>query len=1077
MGTIVGRVSDSATGEPIAGAQVTVVGTTQSNLTGSDGRFFVNEVTPGLQSIQATMLGYRSLVIQDQRILAGQSVILNFELEQTAVELTPLSVEGERNPRVPRDLTSSQAIVKGELVDQLPIDNTNQVVELQPGVYSVACEGEFGPDSTCVSIRGGRPNEEAVYVDGVLVRSFGTGQSSNVLLPTNSLQQLNVNVGAVAAEYGETQSGVISFVTRSGGPRFTGSLEYTTDQLAPDEWRTNINRLEASVGGPIYGPLTFFLAGTATGQADAYSGEIPPVFVVNGGETCPEISFYVNLCDAGAPAEFSIPSVSTVDGAADSIRLTAPNFVAWDNGRTYPFGERDRFLFTGNLNYQLPNASRINFAYTRNRSQTNGRADLYNPDERDAFLDTRDIFSLGAFISLTQSATQQLALDLRASYQTDAFRRGTIDRDWLASKTTVGGFTVQNLKFAIPEDGFIRRGLDMLHPTEEYIRAYRSNQIPDQVPAAWPDQDLNTTQSLPGLPENLRYNPYGLLAGFPINGFGNLGLDVRDERRLQFRGSLDWQLGRFNRFKAGGEFMEVDLARASVGTMFKTAAPEMASPTRAGLFIQDRVDLGDLVLEAGLRWDYLDAGVEVPLVPGFVYNVPDSLKAGFVQYDSLAAGFRPVDEPCNGASVCRDNFVQYQSKWELSPRLGASFPVTTTSTFRLSYGQFAQTPSFFTSGNVFASGASAGGAGIMESINLDRLDGGGAYARDVDLPKTRTFEFGFRQMFGSSFLIDLAVFNKRFTGHLTFRNLLYQDPNNGQDVYIAVLTNGDFGESTGFEIRADLFSGNLFQTSVSYSYIDASGTGSDPFTYLDLISTRTSAFGTVTGRPENPPEVLAAIETTRRHNLSGTLSLLTPHEWWDGSVWGSIFRDFGAFAVFTIRSGQLYTKLENRAEGQLGPPSKSGISTSSLSALSSPWVYTFDLRFSKAFGIGNAANLQIFLDWRNPLDLSTTRNLFLETASPINSQHRERLTEASLRDGRFDGDNQIDDFDILAESEDNDFNKYMLLRAENRYGDGDGVFTVDEQRTAFAELYDATWGFPRLVVSDQSLRLGVRVSF
>ena len=202
---------------------------------------------PGLQDVRATSLGYRESVIEAQRILAGQTTTLNFELEQTAVELQALVVQGERNPLVPRDQMATKSIVQGEFVDQLPIDNVSEIVILQPGVYEQFCSQVAGgtlPANRCRTIRGGRPNEEAVYIDGVLVRSFGTGAAEGATVPTNSLEQVDVTVGGFAAEFGHAQSGVISYVTRSGGRRFTGALEIMTDQLAPDSYRANWNRLD-----------------------------------------------------------------------------------------------------------------------------------------------------------------------------------------------------------------------------------------------------------------------------------------------------------------------------------------------------------------------------------------------------------------------------------------------------------------------------------------------------------------------------------------------------------------------------------------------------------------------------------------------------------------------------------------------------------------------------------------------------------------------------------------------------------------------------------------------------------------
>ncbi len=190
-GKVQGRVTDARTGDPIARAMVRVDGTTLANITNDQGFYFINEVPPGLQSIRAEVLGYQGSVLEDQRILAGQTVTLNFELQQTAVELEPLMVEGTRNPLVPRDQVSTKSIIQGETIDLMPVDNVSQMVVLQPGAYTVNCndENELDDDmwqGQCLSIRGGRPNEEALYVDGVLVRSFGTGMAKNVSVPTNS---------------------------------------------------------------------------------------------------------------------------------------------------------------------------------------------------------------------------------------------------------------------------------------------------------------------------------------------------------------------------------------------------------------------------------------------------------------------------------------------------------------------------------------------------------------------------------------------------------------------------------------------------------------------------------------------------------------------------------------------------------------------------------------------------------------------------------------------------------------------------------------------------------------------------
>ena len=123
-------------------------------------------------------------------------------------------------------------------------------------------------------------------------------------------------------------------------------------------------------------------------------------------------------------------------------------------------------------------------------------------------------------------------------------------------------------------------------------------------------------------------------------------------------------------------------------------------------------------------------------------------------------------------------------------------------------------------------------------------------------------------------------------------------------------------------------------------------------------------------------------------------------------------------------------------------------------------------------------NVQAFMDWRNPFDLKSGTTIFLETGNSVNQLFRDRSLSTTLRDTQLDGDNLIDDFDIVNESPDNDFNVFMLLRAEQRFGDGDGIFTVEEQEEAFGQQYEHNFGVEsRFERSDQLMRLGLRIAF
>jgi hypothetical protein len=94
MARIQGRVTNAQTGEPINAVQIVIEGTTLGNLTNEQGYYLI-EVPAGLHSVRAQSIGYRAIVISEQRLLAGQTLTLNFRLQQTAVELEALLVSGD----------------------------------------------------------------------------------------------------------------------------------------------------------------------------------------------------------------------------------------------------------------------------------------------------------------------------------------------------------------------------------------------------------------------------------------------------------------------------------------------------------------------------------------------------------------------------------------------------------------------------------------------------------------------------------------------------------------------------------------------------------------------------------------------------------------------------------------------------------------------------------------------------------------------------------------------------------------------------------------------------------------------
>ncbi|MCI0433824.1 MAG: carboxypeptidase regulatory-like domain-containing protein [Gemmatimonadetes bacterium] len=1061
-GKIQGRVTNAQSGEPIAAAQVTVEGTTLGNITNDDGFYFINEVPPGLHSIRAQSIGFRAVVVADQRVLAGQTTTLNFQLESAAVQLDPLIVSGERNPLVPRDQVSSKAIVTGEKIDQLPLDNSSSIILLQPGVIST---------NSGRSIRGSRPGEEAVYVDGVPIRRLRTGATEPVEIPTNVLAQVDVTTGGISARFADAQSGVINYVTRSGGPTFGGTASFFTDMLGPKDWSEGFSRGELSLGGPVsfVNNLTFFVGGTAEGRK--YAG-------LHQGLVSQPGFFYAS----GVDTVFRLPRTSSVSGMTDSVDVVVPNFTTWDNGNRAPTGVSDEYNLTAKLAYGLPRGGKVDLTYYRTRDQSIGRGlgSLYNADAWNGSYASEDVLTLGTYFLLSQTSERQIALDLKASYQRDWTQSGDIAPEDRFSKTNPFlGFNFSNLNFLMDPDDW--------PVTETLVKVARSGVLPaDSLQILPRRSDLGAIQGASGVRDPLRLNPYGMRSGWSTSGIGNTGQSYTREARWYFSGTADWQMNRYNRFWVGGDITMADTEVQNVPLFDGRAIPVMYSPTRAGIYAQNRLDIGDVVLEGGLRWEYFDPDGDFPTIPGYVFNVPDSLTQDFVRIrqgegplldrveeNSDCGGdlTAPERRRSDGTLVCKPNFVKAESRTTLSPRLAVSFPVTATSTFRFSYSHNTQVPPLTVLGGLF-------------SANYNDLQGGLAntntqYGRDVDIPRTVLFEAGYRQVFGGATVIDVAAYSKTTRNSLTYRKLPFPDPNEGNTIFLNVLTNADYSLARGLDFRLDRRFSEIADLSINYSYVDARGTGSEPNTYTNLILRRNTNLSILTGNPVDPPELLLTLNQSRAHNVAGTFSLLFPADYKEGTVAGTILSDAGIFATMRLASGLPYTRLKNAGNGQTGPPTFAGlggIPDEDLNASRTPGVKMFDLRLTRGFRVGDN-RLRAFADLRNPFHIVNTFSVWLETGEVTNAVHRQNDLDALLRDATLDGDANIDGFDIVRESPDNALNRYMLLQAEARFGDGDGIFTVAEQRAAFGAWYDlfnSPLGFRN---GDRSLRLGLEFVF
>ena len=254
-GKLTGRVLD-AKKQPLPGVNVAVPLGRVGAITDDKGRFVIVNIPSGTYEVKINLLGYRPIAIQNVSVSAD----LTTELDDVAMVEAPVGMEevvvSARRPVVDLNLTSNLATLHRKEIQQLPVQELQDVVNLKAGVV----DGHF---------RGGRIGEVQYQVDGVTINN-PFDNSASLKLDRSLLEEVQVISGTFDAEYGQAMSGVVNAVLRSGtekyradGEVFAGGFAFprtdgrgVTDSFHPD----GIQNYQFNVSGPLGLPHTTFLA-------------------------------------------------------------------------------------------------------------------------------------------------------------------------------------------------------------------------------------------------------------------------------------------------------------------------------------------------------------------------------------------------------------------------------------------------------------------------------------------------------------------------------------------------------------------------------------------------------------------------------------------------------------------------------------------------------------------------------------------------------------------------------------------------------------------------------------------------
>ena len=396
-------------------------------------------------------------------------------------------------------------------------------------------------------------------------------------------------------------------------------------------------------------------------------------------------------------------------------------------------------------------------------------------------------------------------------------------------------------------------------------------------------------------------------------------------------------------------------------------------------------------------------------------------------------------------------FVEDPSHTALTPHVQLGYTISPRTSLWASAGQQAQIPDFYQ---------------LYTGVNTDLsiTNTSQVFSVDQEFNQVNLADFGLRHRFSRELALEASVYYKDHATESNLRLESLQDPLNGRVQDIKMYRSDGGRSAQGFDIKADIMAGQIFTGWVAYSYVHAE-----------------SAIGLTPS-------------ATRPHSFTGALSLALPQDWQAGTTIGAIGRNVGVYTIFRFANGEPYTRCpaesgnEFLLSGELCTRQIEG----SPNSFRLPMVQRLDLRLSKGFEV-RSTFVNVFVDVRNLLNLGSTHTVYAVTGTTESSAELSEVMRAELnsydREASANGARQSNGDILLPASISACGDWYSqggrsaspscvyLIRAEQRYGNGDGAFDLGEQEQAIEAFYNVLRGSSNFTDPPRRIRLGLEWRF
>ncbi|MGB2957580.1 MAG: TonB-dependent receptor, partial [Bacteroidota bacterium] len=770
-------------------------------------------------------------------------------------------------------------------------------------------------------------------------------------------------IGGMTAQYGNAMSAVVSTTTKTGGPKYHFGLEIITDQAFGGKESKNflgaysygLNEYVLTAGGPIIPGnerFRFFVAGQR-------------IFNRSNPSYLDGINFpHVDSTDI-VNADWIVTDRNAADGGIQTMPAGSTgnrgyladliNQTDLPGGRTWGGYALDQWAIQGNVFMDF-GALNVKIGGTYNNQSTRNQFGITDP-----FAGT----------VATQGGRELSAIAITAG---DPRRFQINSNDWsiyaklthIVNPTTFYSIQASTWQYfqergdPIWMDNVMAYG-DPTRPENAVLTGPSLNPSPFSVwsfSANWPGtipQDYRklSRSNISGRIDFTKQ--FGRSWEFIVGGditrhtIRTYGIDARDlyRARLVAPNASDWEvygarlardIGFFGYDIYGNEF-EGGTFTDNTGYTVNLSDEGPKHPLTAGVYVQNKFEFSDLVINFGLRYDWINPGSREYIDPQMI----------------------AIDDLDGVPVVADSSYKDQEISTQLSPRIGFSFPVTDRTVFHATYGRFLQ-------------------QGRLADLYDPRVVAGlffqGGWARQFPTPnlkpeRTTDYEVGFRQQIGDVASFDLSFYYKDIKDLHVIR-VIFPNPGSQTQAWYANV-NGDYGTSKGVQFTFQLRRTARIAMQGNYTISSSTATGSNSASQFN-IAWQDASFN---GQPYFP--VIPTFTDFDRTHL-GNINLDYRFGKDDG---GPILERLGLNLLFRFSSGLRWTYSQitgfqafsstNAPEAFEGRNSSEG-----------PWTYNLDLKLDKTVTLFNSVDLNVYLWIQNVFDRKNVTGLYTGTGEQNN---------------------------------------------------------------------------------------------